>query len=163
MMEAYPSILVIDDEPDNFDVIDTLLDNAGYQLNYASNGQQALDLLQWFQPDLILLDVMMPNMSGIEFCQRFKANPCWQHIPVIMVTALTHKEDLSKCLTAGADDFISKPVNSLELRARVRSMLRIKQQYDALQETCCGIRIFQGNNLPLSLPSELSSHQVEVP
>ncbi|MGA9381198.1 MAG: response regulator [Phormidium sp.] len=134
-MENYPSILVIDDEPDNFDVIDTLLDNTGYQLNYASNGEEALDLLQSFQPDLILLDVMMPNMNGIEFCQIFKADPRWQHIPIIMVTALTNKEDLSQCLIAGADDFISKPVNGLELRARVRSMLRIKQQYDALQET----------------------------
>ncbi|MBE9229790.1 hybrid sensor histidine kinase/response regulator [Phormidium sp. LEGE 05292] len=134
-MEEYPSILVIDDEPDNFDVIDTLLDNTGYQLNYASNGEKALELLESFLPDLILLDVMMPNMSGIEFCQIFKGNPLWQHIPVIMVTALTNKEDLSQCLTAGADDFISKPVNSLELRARVRSMLRIKQQYDALQDT----------------------------
>jgi signal transduction histidine kinase len=134
-MEEYPSILVIDDEPDNFDVIDTLLDNRGYQLNYASNGEQALELLPSFQPDLILLDVMMPNMSGIEFCQKFKANTRWQHIPVIMVTALTNKEDLSQCLTAGADDFISKPVNGLELRARVRSMLRIKQQYDSLQDT----------------------------
>lgn len=136
-MEGYSSILVIDDEPDNFDVIDILLSNMGCQLNYASDGQQALDLLEMFQPDIILLDVMMPNMSGIEFCQRFKANPRWQHIPVIMVTALTHKEDLFQCLSAGADDFISKPVSGLELRARVRSMLRIKQQYDALQEMLC--------------------------
>lgn len=134
-MEEYPSILVIDDEPDNFDVIDTLLDNLGYQLNYVSNGEQALELLESFLPDLILLDVMMPNMSGIEFCEIFKANTRWQHIPVIMVTALTNKEDLFQCLSAGADDFISKPVNGLELRARVRSMLRIKQQYDALQDT----------------------------
>lgn len=134
-METSPSILVIDDEPDNFDVIDTLLDSQGYHLSYASDGQQALTLLESFQPDVILLDVMMPNMSGIEFCQRLKANPQWQHVPVIMVTALTHKEDLFRCLSAGADDFISKPVNGLELRARVRSMLRIKQQYDALQET----------------------------
>lgn len=134
-METYPSILVIDDEPDNFDVIDALLDSQGYHLSYASDGQQALTLLESFQPDVILLDVMMPNMSGIEFCQRLKANAQWQHVPVIMVTALTQKEDLFRCLSAGADDFISKPVNGLELRARVRSMLRIKQQYDALQET----------------------------
>jgi two-component system sensor histidine kinase/response regulator len=134
-MKKSPEILIIDDEPDNFDVIDALLDSEGYQLSYVSNGQQALELLSHFQPDLILLDVMMPQMNGIEFCHQFKSNSVWKHIPVIMVTALTAKEDLSQCLAAGADDFISKPVNGLELRSRVRSMLRIKQQYDALQET----------------------------
>lgn len=133
-MNTLATILIIDDEPDNFDVIDTLLDSEGYQLSYVSNGQQAFNLLKGFQPDVILLDVMMPQMNGIEFCHKFKLNRQWQHIPVIMITALTDKEDLSQCLAAGADDFISKPVNGIELRARIRSMLRIKKQYDALQE-----------------------------
>jgi signal transduction histidine kinase len=133
-MNSPVSILIVDDEPDNFDVIEALLDADGYHLSYVSSGQQALELLQSFQPDLILLDVMMPQMSGIEFCQKFKSHPQWQHIPVIVVTALSTKEDLVKCLEAGADDFLSKPVNRLELRARIRSMLRIKQQYDDLQE-----------------------------
>ena len=136
-MTRQPEILIVDDEPDNFDVIETLLDSETYQLSYVSNGKQALALLENFQPDVILLDVMMPEMNGMEFCQRFKSNPQWRHIPIIMVTALTAKEDLSKCIAAGADDFISKPVNGIELRSRVRSMLRIKQQYDALQETLC--------------------------
>jgi two-component system, sensor histidine kinase and response regulator len=130
-----PKILIIDDEPDNFDVIDTLLDNQGYELSYVNNAQQALKLLDDFQPDVILLDVMMPDMNGIEFCQKFKSNSHWKNIPIIMVTALASKEDLSQCLLAGADDFISKPINGLELRSRTRSMLRIKQQYDALQKT----------------------------
>lgn len=132
-MTKEPLVLVIDDEADNFDVIETLLDGEGYQLSYISNGKQALALLDSLQPDIILLDVMMPHISGLEFCQRFKANPQWQHIPIIMVTALTTKADLSQCLATGADDFISKPVNGLELRSRVRSMLRIKQQYDRVQ------------------------------
>jgi two-component system sensor histidine kinase/response regulator len=130
-----PKILIIDDEPDNFDVIDTLLDNQGYELIYVSSGKQALELLTYFQPDVILLDVMMPEMNGIEFCQKFKSNSQWKHIPVIIVTALSSKEDLSQCILAGADDFISKPIHGLELRSRLRSMLRIKQQYDALQKT----------------------------
>ncbi len=129
-----PKILIIDDEPDNFDVIDTLLDNQGYELSYVNNAQQALDLLDYFHPDVILLDVMMPEMNGMEFCRKFKSNSHWKHIPIIMVTALSSKEDLSQCLLAGADDFITKPINGLELRSRTRSMLRIKQQYDALQE-----------------------------
>lgn len=132
-MDTQPSILVIDDEPDNFDVVETLLDCENYQLNYAPSGQQALNRLNSFQPDLILLDVMMPDLDGMEVCQRIKADPKWQAVPIIMVTALTAKEDLARCLATGADDFISKPLNGVELRARVNSMLRIKQQYDSLQ------------------------------
>jgi len=132
-MDTQPSILVIDDEPDNFDVIETLLDGQGYQLHYAPSGQQALTRLNSFQPDVILLDVMMPDLDGMEVCRRIKADVQWETVPIVMVTALTAKEDLARCLGAGADDFISKPINSLELRARVNSMLRIKQQYDNLQ------------------------------
>lgn len=133
-MDKQAAILVIDDEPDNFDVIEAFLDSANYQLSYVSNGLQAFELLQAFTPDVILLDVMMPVMNGIEFCQQFKSYPQWHHIPVIMVTALTASEDLARCLAAGADDFISKPVNRLELRSRLTSMLRIKHQYDEMQD-----------------------------
>ncbi|MFN6461680.1 MAG: response regulator [Nostoc sp. DedVER02] len=132
-MDTQPSILVVDDEPDNFDVVETLLDNQNYELHYASGGQQALNRLNSLQPDLILLDVMMPDLNGMEVCQRIKADPQWQMVPIVMVTALTAKEDLARCLATGADDFISKPLNGVELRARVNSMLRIKQQYDSLQ------------------------------
>ncbi|MEA5565861.1 hybrid sensor histidine kinase/response regulator [Anabaena sp. UHCC 0399] len=132
-MDNQPFILVVDDEPDNFDVIETLLFREGYDLNYASNGHRAIARLKTIQPDVILLDVMMPDLDGIEVCKRIKANSQWQHIPIIMVTALTAKEDLVRCMAAGADDFISKPVNGSELRARVNSMLRIKHQHDKLQ------------------------------
>ena len=127
------SILVVDDEPDNFDVIETLLSEQNYQLHYAASGKNAIASLETFQPDLILLDVMMPEMDGIDVCQRIKAHPQWQIVPIIMVTALSSKSDLANCLNAGADDFISKPINSVEMRARVNSMLRIKQQYDNIQ------------------------------
>ena len=129
----YPSILIIDDDPDNFDVIETLLDNEDYQLHYAASGQQAIKSLDVFQPDIILLDVMMPGMDGIEVCQRIKAMPQWEAVPIIMVTALTGKKDLAQCLSSGADDFISKPIDRSELTARVRSMLRIRQQYQQLE------------------------------
>jgi len=131
--ETLPSILVIDDEIDNFDVIDTLLCQENYQLHYASGGQEALDLIGTFKPDVILLDVMMPNMSGLELCRILKQDSHWRNLPIIMVTSLSSKQDLARCLDAGADDFIAKPVNSAELRARLKSMLRIKQQYDNLQ------------------------------
>jgi two-component system, sensor histidine kinase and response regulator len=131
-MSTY-SILVIDDEPDNFDVIEALLPNESYRLHYASSGENAIAALDKFDPDVILLDVMMPGLDGIEVCKRIKLMSQWQAVPIVMVTALSGKEDLARCLAAGADDFICKPVNGLELRARVNSMLRIKKQHDRIQ------------------------------
>ncbi len=130
------SVLVVDDEPDNFDVIDAFLAEEKYHLNYASSGHEAISALDTFNPDVILLDVMMPELDGLEVCKQIKALPKWQGVPIIMVTALSSKEDMACCLQAGADDFISKPVNSVELRARVHSMLRIKQQYDNIKSLC---------------------------
>ena len=127
------AILVIDDEPDNFDVIDALLSQEDYELSYAASGSAALSSLESYNPDLILLDVMIPDIDGIEICRRLKEMPKWRTVPVIMVTALSSKDNLARCLEAGADDFVGKPVNGLELRARVKSMLRLKYQYDELQ------------------------------
>ncbi len=132
-MKNQVSILVVDDEADNFDVIDNLLGDQDYQLHYAASGESAIACLDLFEPDLILLDVMMPAMDGIEVCRRIKALPEWSFVPIVMVTALNTKEDLAKCLEAGANDFISKPLNSLEFRARVRSMLRIQDQHQKLE------------------------------
>ncbi len=131
-MSSY-SVLVVDDEPDNFDVIEALLPSETYQLHYANCGKDALASLDKFDPDLILLDVMMPDLNGIEVCKQIKLMSKWQGVPIIMVTALSGKEDLARCLAAGADDFINKPVHSLELLARVNSMLRIKRQYDRIK------------------------------
>ena len=127
-----PCVLVIDDEPDNFDVLETLLHDQNYQMHYCSNGLDALLSLDNIKPDIILLDVMMAGIDGIEFCYRIREIPKWEALPIIMVTALSSKEDLAKCLTAGANDFITKPVNSVELKARVRSMIRIHQQHQQL-------------------------------
>ena len=132
-MTTSPSILVIDDEPNNFDVIQTLLSNRDYIFHYASSGQRALDRVDRFQPDVILLDVMMPDLDGIEVCRRIKELPRWESVPILMVTALTEKKELERCLSTGAADFIAKPVNRLELVARVASMLLIRQQQDRLQ------------------------------
>lgn len=126
------SILVVDDEPDNFDVIETFLPEEDFDLHYAANGREAITGLNLYQPDVILLDLMMPELDGLEVCRRIKSMPQWEAVPIIMITALTSKSDLAKCLDAGADDFISKPVNRLELNARLRSMLRIRQQYQQL-------------------------------
>jgi two-component system sensor histidine kinase/response regulator len=166
-MKAQPSILIVDDEPTNFDVIEALLANEDYQLHYAPNGQRAMDRLDLFQPDAILLDVMMPGISGIDVCRQIKAMEPWKMVPILMVTALTSKDDLATCLAAGADDFVSKPVNGIELRARLRSMLRIKQQQDQLQERLESQRqavdLLQNNldslrgNVVRALPHELNT------
>lgn len=129
-----PSILIVDDDPNNFDVIEGLLYKFNYELFYTSSGKSALAQIDNISPDLILLDVMMPEMNGMEVCKIIKENKKWRCIPIIMVTALNDKNDLAQCLKMGADDFISKPVNGVELSARVHSMLRIKNQYDSLQE-----------------------------
>lgn len=133
-MVTAPSILIVDDNPTGQQIIRGMLFEQNYELNFASNGQEALQQVDHLKPDLLLLDVMMPGLDGFEVCQQLKANEEWQHIPVILVTALNSKEDLVHGLNVGADDFISKPVNGLELRARIRSMLRIKKQYDKLKK-----------------------------
>lgn len=126
-------ILVVDDDPTNFDVIETLLERYDYELHYVNNGESAIAILDTIAPDLILLDVMMPGINGVETCQKIRAIDQWATVPIIMVTALDNTLVLSHCLTAGANDFVTKPINSIELQARIQSMLRIKQQYDAIQ------------------------------
>lgn len=126
------TILVVDDDPNNYDVIEAFLSDQDHCLHYAADGATALANLEHVNPDLILLDLMMPGLDGLEVCRAIKANSQWEGVPIIMVTALNSKHHLFRCLDAGADDFVTKPVNRLELRARVQSMLRIRQQYQAL-------------------------------
>lgn len=132
-MKHAGSILIVDDEPMARDVIEGLLFKDGYDFTFATNGAEALDCLTTLSPDVILLDIMMPGVDGLEVCRRLKADKLRQHIPIILITALGNKEDLTAGFEAGANDFITKPVNEAELRARVRSMLHIKQQYDRLE------------------------------
>jgi two-component system sensor histidine kinase/response regulator len=134
-MRHSSTILIVDDEPSARDTLEALLFREGYELAFAASGPETLACLDELVPDVILLDVMMPGMDGFKVCQRLKTDKRWRHIPIILVTALDSKEDLALGLDAGADDFLSKPVNGLELRARVRSMLRIKEQHDELEAT----------------------------
>ena len=129
------TVLAVDDEPVALDMLEGFLLPDGYDLMFASSGPDALSQIEKSPPDIILLDVMMPEMDGFEVCQRLKGDKRWHHIPIILVTALSSTEDLVQGLDAGADDFLNKPVDSVELRARVRSLLRVKQQYDELEAT----------------------------
>ena len=107
----------------------------------ANSGQEALELVQAEAPDLILLDIMMPGMNGFEVCQQIRAGEATQFIPVVMVTALAEKEDRIRAIEAGADDFISKPFDSHEVLARVRSLVRIKRYHDALEQANYELRM----------------------
>jgi two-component system, sensor histidine kinase and response regulator len=127
------NILMIDDEPNNFEVVETLLAHENYDVYYANNGKDALASLDAFKPDLILLDVLMPDMDGLQVCQQLKMMRQWRLVPIIMLTSLSGEKTIENCLQAGADDFIHKPVRGMELRARVKSMLRIKKQFDRIE------------------------------
>ncbi len=127
---AAPTILVVDDVEKNVKLLADLLGVKGYRTLTASSGAAALAQIEVGRPDLVLLDVMMPGMSGYEVCQAIRADPCHAMLPVVLVTALDPAQERAKGLEAGADDFLSKPVNHAELLARVRSLLRIKLLYD---------------------------------
>ncbi len=127
-------ILVVDDVATNVKLLADLLAIKGYEVVTASSGAQALEALEARRPDLVLLDVMMPGMSGYEVCAAIRANPAHAMLPVVLITALDPDKERIKGLDAGADDFLSKPVSQAELLARVRSLLRIKLLYDEVQQ-----------------------------
>lgn len=119
-------VLIADDIQQNRELLEAYLADEGYEMLMASDGQQTMQMVEQHQPDLVLLDIMMPRMSGYEVCSQIKADPEKRGIPVLMVTALNEAGDIEKAVNAGCDDFLTKPVNRLELRTRVRSLLRVR-------------------------------------
>ena len=132
-MNSPAKILVVDDTPRNVKLLADLLTVKGYSVVTAASGREALALVDREPPDLVLLDVVMPEMSGYEVCRAIRAQPATAMLPVVMVTALDPGEERVKGIEAGADDFLTKPINQPELLARVRSLLRIKELYDKVQ------------------------------
>jgi putative two-component system response regulator len=127
------TILVADDQAPNRELLEELLTTQGFKVVTASDGAKALDQLGKVSVDLVILDVMMPHMNGFEVCQKIKANPETYLIPVILVTALSDKQDRIEGLRANADDFLTRPVDGAELLARVQSLLKLKQRTDELE------------------------------
>jgi len=134
MTAANYHILVVDDDWMNREVIEAHLQTKHYRVSSAHNGTSALKVAQADPPDLIMLDVMLPDMSGFEVCARVKSSEQTRFVPVVMVTALESEEDRIKAIEAGADDFVTKPFNSLLMLTRVRSLLRLKRLHDELEE-----------------------------
>lgn len=136
-MQSLPSVtgtvLVADDQPANRELLEELLTTQGFKVISAPDGAAALDQVGTVHPDLILLDVMMPHLSGFEVCAKIKSNPETYLIPVVLVTALSDKQDRIEGIKAGADDFLTRPVDRVELLARVRSLVRLKLRTDELE------------------------------
>ena len=126
-------VLVADDLPANVKLLSEMLTREGYQVVTASDGEQALRMVDETHPDLVLMDVIMPKLNGYEVCERMKQNPATRLTPVVLITALNASADRIQGINAGADDFLTKPVNAHELKARVRSLVRLKRYTDDLE------------------------------
>jgi len=130
-----PTVLVVDGNIQNLELLQVYLEDIDCNILSAYDGVEALEVVAQHKPDLILLDIMMPRMSGFEACERLKADPETTDIPIIMVTALSEFGDIERAINAGTDDFLSKPVNKLELITRVKTMLKLKHLSDKLERT----------------------------
>jgi class 3 adenylate cyclase len=132
-MSSPARILVVDDVPDNVEIVRTRLESQGYEVLTAADGEAALEVARSALPDLLLLDIMMPKLDGIEVTKRLKADTSLAFIPIVLLTAKAGASDIIEGLDSGADEYLTKPVDHAALMARVRSMLRIKALHDAVQ------------------------------
>ena len=126
-------ILIADDNPANCELLQAYLEEVDCQIELAIDGQDTLDKVASFQPDMILLDVMMPRLNGFEVCKQLKEDPQTSKIMILMVTALNEIGDIERAVGAGTDDFLSKPVNQVELVKRVENMLKLKDVTDEVE------------------------------
>src|SRR5690242_17094939 len=133
-------VLVVDDTPHNVKLLADLLAVKGYVVATATNGEEALSKIAADPPDLVLLDIMMPGLSGYDVCRRLRADATTALLPVVLVTALDAQQERTKGIEAGADDFLGKPINQPELFARVRSLLRIKALQDEVRQQAAALK-----------------------
>jgi len=129
------TVLIADDTQQNVELLQAYLDGLGCKTVAAYDGAETLERVAESKPDLILLDIMMPKVSGYEICRKLKADPATADIPICMVTALTEDGDIEQAVEAGTDDFLSKPINRWELIARVRNLLRVRHLQNELERT----------------------------
>ena len=128
-----PKILIADDNVPNVELLEAYLTGCNYEIETAGDGAETLEKVKTFAPDLIMLDIMMPKLSGFEVCEKLKNNPQTQGIIILMVTALSELGDIERAVNAGCDDYLSKPVNKFELLKRVDNMLRLRSVTNELE------------------------------
>lgn len=137
-------ILIVDDNSQNAELLEAYLEPLQCKVRIASDGIEALDQIRQKHPDIVLLDIMMPRMSGFEVCRRMKQDSDTRDIPVVMVTALNELADIERGVDCGADDFLSKPINKLELITRVKSLLRVRHLKSELERTLSYLAEIEG-------------------
>ncbi len=133
--EKKPRILIADDNLQNVELMEAYLASLDCETATAYDGEQTLKAVQSFKPDLILLDIMMPKLSGFEVCSKLRADPATKDVLVLMVTALNEASDFERGVASGTDDFLTKPVNKVELLCRIRSLLRVRHLESQLERT----------------------------
>jgi len=142
------TVLIVDDNEQNLELLQAYLDDLGCAIRTARDGAEAIVDIEKVLPDLVLLDIMMPKMSGFQVCERLKSNPRTRDVPIIMVTALNEVGDIERAVEAGADDFLTKPVNRLELLTRVKSLLRVRSLKHKLDSTLEALRQLRSDQQP---------------
>jgi two-component system alkaline phosphatase synthesis response regulator PhoP len=128
-----PRILVADDDPQGLELLEAYLSDSNFDVRTTADGDQTLEQIRQWQPDVILLDIMMPKISGFEVCKRLRANPATRGTGVLMITALDQPSDRDRAVDAGADDFLTKPINKAELLLRVHSLLKSRSSTSDLE------------------------------
>jgi len=141
--ETRPKIVIADDNPQNVELLEAYLADVDCDLQTARDGEETIEVVAEFKPDLLLLDVMMPRLSGFEVCRKLRSNPETKDLLILMVTALNEAADFERGVQAGTDDFLTKPVNKVELLCRIRSLLRVRHLKSQLDRTLAYLAEFE--------------------
>jgi PleD family two-component response regulator len=142
-----PRVLIADDNPQGVELLEAYLSECDYEIRTAADGEETLRQVEQWQPDLILLDIMMPKISGFEVCKRLRANPATQDIAILMITALDQPSDVERAVEAGTNDYLTKPINKTDLLLRVRSVLKSRQYKEQLDQALAYIEeVDRGNS-----------------
>jgi CheY-like chemotaxis protein len=147
-VQASPRILIADDDPLGAELLEAYLSEIDCELRTTSDGEQTLQLVASWRPDLILLDVMMPRISGFEVCKRLRGDPATRDIAIIMITALDQPSDMDRAVEAGTDDFVSKPINKTDLLLRVGALLRSRVKKSELERALTYIEGVERGKVP---------------
>ena len=141
-----PRVLVADDDPQGLELLEAYLSDSNFDVRTSADGDQTLEQVRQWQPDVILLDIMMPKISGFEVCKRLRADPTTRDIGIIMITALDDSSDVERAVEAGADDFLTKPINKAELLLRVHSLLKSRSSTSDLERALAYFEAVENRN-----------------